>query len=120
MLDRQGFVKIKNSPRATQIEWSVFAPNWASLYFTMEWLHTFPGPYTLRYYLSGWFEEKYNDVNAARNRIDIIIGKSDVRRRSTMVRSIQNSASTVSSMKHRASSASSASARNPRSPACGA
>jgi hypothetical protein len=78
LLDRQGFVKIKSSPRATQIEWSVFAPNWASLYFTMEWLHTFPGPYTLRYYLSGWFEEKYNDVNAARNRIDIIIGKSDI------------------------------------------
>ena len=34
--------------------------------------------YNLRYYLSGWFDEKYNDVNAARNRIDIIIGKSDI------------------------------------------
>jgi hypothetical protein len=78
LLDRQGFVKIKSSTRGSQIEWSVFAPNWASLYFTMEWLHTFPGPYSLRYYLSGWFEEKFNDVNSARNRIDIIIGKSDI------------------------------------------
>jgi hypothetical protein len=78
LLDRQGFVKITDTTRGTQIEWSVFAPNWASLYFAMEWLHTFPGPYTLRYYLSGWFEEKYNEVNAARNRIDIIIGKSDI------------------------------------------
>ncbi len=78
LLDRQGFVKITSTSGGTQIEWSVFAPNWASLYFAMEWLHTFPGPYTLRYYLSGWFDEKYNDVNAARNRIDIIIGKSDI------------------------------------------
>ncbi|QIG50872.1 hypothetical protein G5V57_25950 [Nordella sp. HKS 07] len=78
LLDRQGFVKIESSARGTKIEWSVFAPNWASLYFTMEWLHTYPGPYNLRYYLSGWFDEKYNDVNAARNRIDIIIGKSDI------------------------------------------
>lgn len=78
LLDRQGFVKITSSTSGTQIEWSVFAPNWASLYFAMEWLHTFPGPYNLKYYLSGWFDEKYNDVNAARNRIDIIIGKSDI------------------------------------------
>ena len=78
LLDRQGFVKITSTSGGTEINWSVFAPNWASLYFAMEWLHTFPGPYSLRYYLSGWFDEKYNDVNAARNRIDIIIGKSDV------------------------------------------
>jgi hypothetical protein len=78
LLDRQGFVKITRSAGGTQIEWSVFAPNWASLYFAMEWLHTFPGPYTLKYYLSGWFDENYGDVNAARNRIDIIIGKSDI------------------------------------------
>jgi hypothetical protein len=78
LLDRQGFVKITSSSRGTQIDWSVFAPNWASLYFTMEWLHTFPAPYSLRYYLSGWFDEKHSDVNAARNRIDIILGKSDI------------------------------------------
>ena len=78
LLDRQGFVKVTNSSGGTEIEWSVFAPNWASLYFAMEWMHTYPGPYTIRYYLSGWFDEKYNDVLAARNRIDIIIGKSDI------------------------------------------
>jgi hypothetical protein len=78
LLERQGYVKIAHSPEGTVVTWAVFAPNWASLYFVMDWLGTMPAPYTLKYYLSGWFEETFPDSNAARHRIHAIIGKSDV------------------------------------------
>ena len=57
LIERQGFVKVTQSANGTEIKWSVFAPNWASLYFALEWIDTFPAPYTLNYNLAGWFEE---------------------------------------------------------------
>jgi hypothetical protein len=55
-----------------------FAANWSSLFFAREWLGTFLGPYTLRYFLEGWFTERYSDLEHARNRIEQLIAKSDV------------------------------------------
>jgi len=78
LLEHQGFVKVVRSPDGTMVTWAVFAPNWASLYFAMEWLGTMPGPYTLKYFLSGWFEETFPDATSARHRIHAIIGKSDI------------------------------------------
>jgi hypothetical protein len=78
LLERQGFVKVVQAAEGTTISWAVFAPNWASLYFTMDWLGAAPAPYVLKYYLSGWFEETYPDMVSARHRIHAIIGKSDV------------------------------------------
>ena len=61
------------------IDWSVFAPNWASLYFAMEWLGTPARPlYAAAIIFRAGSRRNYNDANAARNRIDIIIGKSDI------------------------------------------
>src|SRR5262249_52809732 len=78
LLERQGFVKAVGGSGGTTIAWSVFAPNWASLYFVLEWLGETSGPYTLKYYLLGWFEESFADATSARRRIHAIIGKSDI------------------------------------------
>jgi len=78
LIERHGFVKVMQGPDGTTISWAVFTPNWASLYFMMDWLATTSAPYTLKYYLSGWFEECLLDATSARHRIHAIIGKSDI------------------------------------------
>jgi hypothetical protein len=71
-------VKISATAHGTSLTWVAFSANWSSLFFAKEWIGTFPGPYTLRYFLSGWFTERYSDPEQARNRIDQLIAKSDI------------------------------------------
>ncbi len=73
------FVKIESSETGTTVKWSMFSPNWASLYFAEEWLKSLPGPYVLRFFNAGWFSETYDDTKAASSRIRQLIGKADVR-----------------------------------------
>jgi hypothetical protein len=77
-LHKLGHVRVLVSAAGTEVSWAVFAPNWAALYFAMEWLATTPGPYVLKYFLSGWFEESYRHLGEACARIDQIIAKSDL------------------------------------------
>ena len=78
LLQRKGMIKLTLSERGTEVRWPLFAANWTSLFYVMEWLRTAPGPYTLKYFIVGWVEEKFDDVNAAINRIDQLLSKSDV------------------------------------------
>jgi hypothetical protein len=78
LLQRHGCVKITTGRDGTRIRWAVFASNWASLYFAMEFLSVSPGPYILNYYLAGWFFEEIATVAEARARIGVIMGKSDI------------------------------------------
>jgi hypothetical protein len=76
---RRGLVRVTMSHEAgTTVSWAVLAPNWASLYYVMESLQGYPGPYRLQYYLAGWFSETIAGPRAARDRIHALIGKSDV------------------------------------------
>lgn len=77
-LDRNNLVKVSSGETGTTIKWHAFGANWASLFFAKEWLQTFPGPYTLNYYMSGWFSETLADPVDARDRIDQLIAKSDM------------------------------------------
>jgi hypothetical protein len=77
-LDKHGFVKVTIDETGACVKWHSFGANWASLYFAKEWIGTFNGPYTLKFYFSGWFTEVHNDPVAARNRIDELIAKSDL------------------------------------------
>jgi hypothetical protein len=72
-----GFVRVVRDENGTEVSWYCNAPNFASLYFAKEWIGTFPGPYRLNYFLSGWFTEEHDDPVIARNRIDQLIAKSD-------------------------------------------
>lgn len=76
---RRGLVKVKFSQQSgTFVSWSVFSPNWSSLFYMMECLHLYPEPFQLQYYLAGWFDETFTDARMARERIHALIAKSDV------------------------------------------
>ena len=77
-IGRKGAVKIVETPEGTEIKWMLFAANWASLYYLAETVHLFSGPYTLRYFLSGWFTETVDSAVEVRMRIEQLIAKSDV------------------------------------------
>ncbi|MGH6873931.1 MAG: hypothetical protein ACREDW_02865, partial [Aestuariivirgaceae bacterium] len=77
-LQREGFIKLVQGPTGTEIKWSVFAANWASLFYILEWVETLPPPVTLKYFLVGWFEETIATGKAARDRIEKILAKSDI------------------------------------------
>jgi hypothetical protein len=78
-IHRQGLVKVTYCQETgTYVNWTVFSPNWASLYYVMESIQLYPGPYHLQYYLAGWFSETFQDPRQARDRIHALIGKSDV------------------------------------------
>ena len=75
---RHGLVKVNVSDKGTEIKWCLFSSNWASLFYVMEWLRTSAGPFTLKYFLAGWFEEVIVDAGDASRRIDEILAKSDI------------------------------------------
>jgi hypothetical protein len=77
-LGRMGYVKLSVGRDATEIRWMTLAANWASLHFVKEWVGETPGPYILRYFVSGWFSETIRDASQAALRIDEIMAKSDI------------------------------------------
>jgi hypothetical protein len=78
LLDRHHQVKVSISEDGTTVKWLAAAANWSSLHFAKEWIGNLRGPYTLNYYISGWFTETHAGVEEARDRIDQLIAKSDV------------------------------------------
>ncbi|MFN0193996.1 MAG: hypothetical protein ACKVP5_18825 [Aestuariivirga sp.] len=77
-IHRSGGVRVLTGPVGTEVRWALFAPNLASLYFAMEWLQSVRGPYVLRYFLSGWFEEIFSSTREATARLNSIIAKCDL------------------------------------------
>lgn len=78
LMSLYGYVRILRDNDRTAVTWYCTAANFASLFFAKEWIGTFPGPYQLNYFLSGWFSEEHADPYIARSRIDQLIAKSDV------------------------------------------
>ncbi len=79
LLHARNHVKIETTESGTTAKWVMFAANWASVFFAREWLTTLPKPYTLKFFIAGWFEETYSTYLEARDRIDQLLAKSDVR-----------------------------------------
>lgn len=78
LLDRNNVVNATVDESGVTIKWHAAAANWASLHFVKAWIRAHAGPFTLHYYLSGWFTETLDDASAASNRIAEIMSKSDV------------------------------------------
>jgi hypothetical protein len=79
VLQRRGVVQIATShEEGTTVKWAFFAPNWGSLYYVMETLYIYPGPYHLNFFLAGWFRETYDSNEDARQRIHELVAKSDI------------------------------------------
>ena len=69
---------------AVTLRWYARGKNWASLFLASDWMQSFPGPFTLNYYILGWFSETYANVVDARDRLFDLIAKSDVHLSSTI------------------------------------
>lgn len=78
LIGRQGAVKIIEQSEGVEIKWVLFSANWTSLYYLIDSLHLYTGPFTLRYFLSGWFTEKLATSEQAKVRIQQLMAKSDV------------------------------------------
>jgi len=78
LLYRQGYVKITEDAGGTTVKWTMFTPNWASLYFAIEHILNSPGPYHLNYYSAGWFQERFELASDAADRLTQLIYKSDI------------------------------------------
>jgi hypothetical protein len=79
VLQRRGVVTVQVSQdEGTTVKWAFFAPNWASLYYVMETLYLYPGPYNLDFFLAGWFRETFATFEEARKRIHELVAKSDI------------------------------------------
>lgn len=76
--NRDGAVRVTTGDLGTEIKWSVFSPCFASLFYAIKWLPTAKAPVVLRFYLAGWFEETYPDVEKAINRIEQVLAKCDL------------------------------------------
>jgi hypothetical protein len=77
--EHEGGVRVTTGLLGTEVKWSAFSPCFASLFHVMGWLPEATGPYLLRFYLCGWFEEKFDRVGDAINRIEEVISKSELR-----------------------------------------
>ena len=81
LLSRDGAVLVRVSADGIVVKWDANAPNWASLFFAREWIEIFEGPYTLNYFLTGWFSETFADATEAITRIGHLIANADIRLR---------------------------------------
>jgi hypothetical protein len=79
LLFQQDFVKVECGPTGTNCKWVMFGANWLSLYFLSEFMVTMTAPYTLEFFNAGWFLEKFDSVTDARQRLEQLISKSDIR-----------------------------------------
>jgi hypothetical protein len=77
-MDRHNLVMAVVEGGAVTLRWFASGRNWASLFVASEWIESFPGPYSLNYYVSGWFRETFVNCIDARERLFDLIAKSDV------------------------------------------
>jgi hypothetical protein len=79
LLFKHDFVKVECNATGTSCKWVMFSANWMSLYFLKEFLNAMIGPFTLEFFNAGWFTERFETSFEARQRLDQLISKSDVR-----------------------------------------
>ncbi len=78
LLHKEGLVRLESSPAGTEVRWSVMSPSFASLFHVACCIADLQGPYMLRYFLAGWFEESFENSSEAAERIHEIVAKSDI------------------------------------------
>lgn len=81
---RTGGVRVVTGALGTEIKWDMHSPCYASLFAVAEWLTQADGPVILRFFINGWFEERFVDRQSARERIEQLITKSELRLRDTV------------------------------------
>jgi hypothetical protein len=79
LFDQLGMVCISSDVKGTSVQWNMACPNWASLMLAARLIPACAGPFTLKYFNSGWFQEVLTDATVTADRIEALIFKSDVR-----------------------------------------
>jgi hypothetical protein len=74
---QEGSVRITTGDLGTELRWIVNSPCVTSLFKAMQWLPSAKGPYILRFFAVGWFEEVYRTTSAAINRIEQVLARGD-------------------------------------------
>jgi hypothetical protein len=74
---RAGHVRLTTGELGTEIKWVVNSPCVSSLFKTLQFLPSVQGPYILRFFAVGWFEEVYGDARAAAQRIEQVLTRGD-------------------------------------------
>ncbi len=91
-----GHVRITTGDHGTEIKWTVLSPCLSSLFVVHDWLLSATGPFVLRFYVSGWFEEFYQTHQQASRRIDEIIARGDRHlTKRTFVQEVEPNATTL-------------------------
>ena len=72
-----GHVRLTTGKLGTEIKWHVQSPCYASLFSTLEWLHSAKLPIILRFYVSGWFEEFHRTYESATRRLEDVVSRGD-------------------------------------------
>lgn len=73
----KGHVRLTTGELGTEIKWTVLSPCTTSLFTVCDWMKTAVGPFVLRYFESGWFEEFHDRAEEAGLRIADIIARGD-------------------------------------------
>ncbi len=74
---RQGHVRLTTGELGTEIKWTVFSPSTTALFTVCDWVKSAIGPFVLRFFASGWFEEFHETAEAAVVRITEVIARGD-------------------------------------------
>src|SRR5438128_2632287 len=72
-----GNVRLTTGDIGTEVKWHVQTRCLASLFVVLDWLRDARGPFVLRFFASGWFEEFYATAREASVRIDAVISRGD-------------------------------------------
>lgn len=74
---RNGNVRLTTGEIGTEVKWTVQSPCTTSLFAVCDWVKAAKGPFILRFFASGWFEEFHDTAAEAANRINDIIARGD-------------------------------------------
>ncbi len=74
---RDGSVRVTTGPVGTEVKWHVQTPCFTSIFVIMDQLPKYQAPICLRFFISGWFEEFFQDAMQARKRLEGILARGD-------------------------------------------
>ena len=74
---RKGHVRLTTGELGSEIKWTVISPSTSSLFAVCDWVKTATGPFVLRFFASGWFEEFHGTAEDASVRINEVIARGD-------------------------------------------
>jgi hypothetical protein len=74
---QSGSVRLTTGDLGSEVKWVVNSPCVTSLFKVIQWITMARGPYILRFFAVGWFEEVYREPAAAVHRIEQVLARGD-------------------------------------------